>query len=177
VAKRKLRLYSNYAPDVELQSIDATHLETLRRLKNAHRGRFFFQLEISPEQQRVWFDGYLTRSDDWMFVIVHEQAVVGCVGFRVVDHAIDLYNLLREDSIDRSLDVPGRAFDMMCAYAAATYALPIRGRVLADNPAINWFLRRGFEIRGQAAENGVRYYAIELPPVGLIGCDVVAASG
>jgi hypothetical protein len=162
--KRRLILTSPDLSGFALESIDASHLELLRQWKNGERAKFFFQQEISPEAQREWFAGYLARPDDWMFLIRANGVSAGCIGYRLLDGAADLYNLLRDPALDHRSTAHSDALDLLTNYIARTHNLPIRGRVLASNAAIRWSRPRGFRIVGQGEHNGLVFNILEQDP-------------
>jgi hypothetical protein len=162
--KPKLFLRSPSFPHLELESIDEGHLEHLRRLKNAHRYRFFHQDEISPEQQLRWYAAYRTRPDDWMFIIHHNGSEKGCIGYRIIDGSIDLYNFMKGQSGDVRPPFTHHAFDLLCSFAGGSTGLPIRGRVLDGNPFLQWIQKHGFVIISRGIEAGLPYTLVEQDP-------------
>jgi hypothetical protein len=162
--KPKLILRSPSFPQLELESIDQEHLEHLRRLKNAHRSRFFHQDEISPEQQLRWYAEYSTRPDDWMFVIRHGGSEKGCIGYRIIDGSIDLYNFMKDESSDTHPLFTHNAFDLLCSFAGGSTGLAIRGRVLDGNPFLQWIQKHGFVIISRGIEAGLAYSLVEQDP-------------
>jgi hypothetical protein len=161
--KPKVIVRSSSLPDVVLESIDHRHLEFLRRLKNAHRHRFFHRDEISVAQQDEWFEGYRTRADDWMFVVRCQDRDVACIGYRAVADHLDLYNLLRAEVGARAACVTD-AFHLFTSFLAQTSGKPLRGRVLVGNPALRWATSRGFAAVGQGVYDGLDYCLLEYDP-------------
>ena len=162
--KPTLVLRSSALPEIELETIGPQHLEFLRRLKNAHRQRFFHRDEISPAQQQQWYEGYLQRDHDWMFVMRRAGVERACMGYRIVDGEIDIYNIIREDSGDGRTFGFSQGFELLCAYLDARFDLPISGRVLADNPVVHWARRRGFVPTETGERAGLGYvYLVRKP--------------
>jgi RimJ/RimL family protein N-acetyltransferase len=125
---------------------DGADAELLRQWKNANREAFFHQEVISVSAQKAWLRGYLERDDDYMF-LVHEAAVpVGCMGFRRIEDAVDVYNVILGRSEYGGRGVMGNALGHMIAYAWECYRLPVTARVLTSNPAVRWYERNGFRI-------------------------------
>lgn len=170
--KPRIVITSPDLPAIALETVDASHLESLRRWKNAFRHRFFFQEEISPERQLAWYRGYLARPDDWLFVIRENGEIVGCIGYRLADGAIDIYNVLRDPDLGRHSKAHVPAVDLLCNYMARTHGVPIRGEVLADNPINTWGIARGFRKIGESVKHGLAYNIIEQDPAGRIPCSV-----
>ena len=129
-----------------LQSIQENDLENLRIWKNNHRASFFYKDIISPEQQLIWYQNYLKRETDYMFVLKDLSGnPVGCLGFRVLDNNIDLYNIIRGDKSAFHVSMKD-AMHVMLNYIKEIYNFPIKCDVLKDNPAVNWYQKCGFVI-------------------------------
>jgi hypothetical protein len=160
--KPKLFVRSPSLPGLELESIDERHLEVLRQAKNANANRFFHQEEISPEGQLHWYRAYCLRPLDWIFVVRHLGADVACIGYRMEEAGVDIYNLLRFPGAGGDPYAVARALDLLCTYVASITSLPIRGRVLASNPALGWLIKRGFARVGGGERDGLAFQLIEL---------------
>jgi hypothetical protein len=129
-----------------------------------NRNSFFLKDEITPEQQSAWFAAFRKRENDRMFVV--EQQVgnkwekIGCMGFRLLtdEGCVDAYNIIRSQKIEPADFVFADPFRLMLAYAGSLYSLPIRCKVLTENPAVHWYERNGFAIVGE----GDGYVLLEL---------------
>lgn len=128
--------------DVSLRTITQNDLENLRVWKNTHRFAFFYQELITPEQQLQWFQGYLERTNDWMFIVQDTNAIIGCMGFRLLDQYADIYNVIRART--ESPGTMGRALRLLCSFIASDFTRDIRARVLLNNPARRWYQHNGF---------------------------------
>lgn len=127
-----------------LQSIRGEDKELLRQWKNLNRERFFHREMITEEQQAAWFAGYQDRADDWMFLVIDHGEAVGCLGFRLRSDDIDVYNVIRGRR-GSSAGAMHRALGVVIGEAVGRYpGLPVRVRVMADNPAIIWYGKCGF---------------------------------
>lgn len=130
-------------------------VELLRVWKNAHRHAFFHRAEISPEDQRRWFDAFSRRADARMFVLQLDGRARGCVGFRfVAPGELELFNLILGDD-----SAPRRGL-MSAFYGALERELAQRGvrrielRVLRTNGVgIAFYERHGFT-RYEAPDDG-----------------------
>lgn len=162
--KAKITLRTPSLSGFSLESIDKTHLELLRQWRNANRNRFFFQEAVTPAGQMEWYAGYCKRANDWIFVVHSDGAIAGCVGYRLVDGAADLHTLLRHETFERPSPVMSHAFDVITSYISQVHGVRIIGQVLADNPALPWFQRRGFMLVGQGVHAGLPYIDIEQEP-------------
>jgi hypothetical protein len=163
-------------PDVRLRLVDWPDTELMREWKNANKAFFFHSQDITPEQQRTWFAGYLERPDDHDFAV--EERVegskdsawetVGLLGCRLVDQSVlgdtvDIYNVMRGRRTVRNLVSMGEMIRRLCGEIAARYPQPISCKVLSGNPAVAWYLQNGFVRQGQAPDHVVLRYQ---PPGG-----------
>jgi len=128
---------------------DEADAEFLRQWKNANREAFFYREVISVSSQSEWLHGYLDRDDDYMFLVVEADVPIGCMGFRLIQDAVDIYNVIlgRPELGGRGL--MGDALKCMTAYAWGCYKLPVTARVLTSNPAARWYESNGFRIVGE----------------------------
>ncbi len=167
----RLRLLSQTGA-VELRAIDASDQEDLRRWKNANRSAFFFQGVITREQQDQWFQGYLDRPNDFMFVVLVAETRIGCMGFRLLEQRADIYNVIRAVATSGRGRM-GAALRLMCSFILAHYTPNISAKVLRDNQAVDWYCRNGFTIgSAEVSFFEVRLDAKQFQPASfrLIGC-------
>ena len=143
--KRTLLLTHSEYTQLALRSISADDLENLRQWKNANRQYFFYQEIISSEDQRRWFDGYLSREHDYMFIVVAQGTDIGCMAFRQLEAGGDIYNVILGLSEFGGYGWMARAFHIMCSYAIKKYPTRLAAKVLRDNPALEWYYRNGFK--------------------------------
>ncbi len=134
------------SPDanIALRTIAESDLENLRQWKNANRFAFFFQDVVTPEQQTAWFQGYLERSKDYMFIVQSEKRSIGCMGFRLLDNQADIYNVILGNPEMGGKGLMSKAMRLMCSYIAADFSQDISAQVLRSNPAIGWYRKNGF---------------------------------
>jgi ribosomal protein S18 acetylase RimI-like enzyme len=126
--------------------------ECLRLWKNQNKQYYFHKKDISPDEQAAWFSGYLERQDDHVFMVEEEEGpawtIVGVVACRLLQDpsTVDLYNIMRgaRGAADRTN--MGDALQTLCREIMAHYKEPITCKVLADNPALDWYARLGFEV-------------------------------
>ena len=141
----QLWLSSAEMPEVELYSIGEADLENLRNWKNEHRESFFFKGIISPEDQRRWFVAYCERPDDYMFVIRLKSMPIGCIGFRLLDKTLDIYNVILGVAEVGRQGWMRQTLRLTCTYALSRYPGVLLGvKVLCANPAVDWYKRNGF---------------------------------
>jgi hypothetical protein len=151
-------------PAIRLRTAGEQDLENLRKWKNANRKSFFYQNEISPGEQVRWFDGFRGRENDFMFVVEECTATsarsFGCVGFRILDDVIDIYNIIRGEHAANAEARMSDAVRIMCSYARSLSSKQIACKVLVDNSAVEWYLGIGFAI----CRKNETYYDIDLEP-------------
>lgn len=146
---------------IRLRNAEQKDIELLRIWKNRNKRSFFYQQEITAEQQGNWFLVYQKRENDYIFIVEErvdeEYNPIGCLGFRVQEDAIDLYNIIRgrESKSGVSMHL---AMDIMLNYIIQKYAqLPIKCDVLKDNPAVGWYQKCGFDILRE-----IEYYVMQI---------------
>ncbi|MGB9006620.1 MAG: GNAT family N-acetyltransferase [Candidatus Aminicenantales bacterium] len=138
----RLILESVDAPAVRLRAITESDLDDLRVWKNANRAAFFFKDEISPEDQKRWFKGYLERPKDFMFMVEAEGGRAGCMGFRVLESgAADCYNIIGALH-SRVRGVMSAAMAVMCSYIRDVHSKKVGCLVIKENPVVGWYTGR-----------------------------------
>ena len=58
---------------VSLRPIGAQDIEWLRATRNKYRDSFYSRDEISPIQQRAWYDRYTESNTDLIFIILDKE--------------------------------------------------------------------------------------------------------
>lgn len=136
--------------NMRIRSIMQNDIEDLRVWKNNNRESFFYKQEILPEEQVIWYQKYLHREDDYIFIVevLNDDTweKIGCLGFRVVEGNIDLYNIIRGRRTEARSSMR-EAMQILLAYISARYSYPIKCDVLVDNPAVEWYNKCGFSIK------------------------------
>lgn len=132
--------------DVSLRKARRADIEHLRRWRNRHRLRFFNTGLISSEVQRVWFEEHCRRRNDFLFVVRHRDAPIGCIGIRLTEAGWDLYNVIRGRNPAGSAGCMSAALHAVIAFARKTVDAPVSLKVLPDNPAAGWYARNGFRL-------------------------------
>lgn|SRR3989338_6660350 len=132
--------------EITLRTIQKADCENLRMWKNSNRAAFFFQGIIIPEGQRQWFKQYLDRSDDYMFMVVYQNEDIGCMGFRLLDGQVDIYNVILGRREFGGKGLMGRAMMLMCGYINHSFQCRIRVKALCSNlSAIRWYKKNRFK--------------------------------
>lgn len=146
---RPLTLRASTPPAVSLRAAGPGDLEDLRAWKNANTAAFFFKEQITPEMQKQWYEGYRARPGDHMFIVEHEGAKAGCMGFRTMkDGAVDTYNMIAAPAA-KGKGLMKAAMLVMCSYIAARHGRDIGCLVVLGNPAVKYYESCGYKVVGQ----------------------------
>ena len=156
---KKITIIDN-TNNIRLRLAEHGDNELLRTWKNNNKRSFFYQQEISPNQQKEWFFAYQKRENDYIFMVEEfvdlKYEPIGCMGFRVKDEEIDLYNIIRGKK-SRTGASMHRAMHIMLNYILLKYDLPLKCDVLKDNPAVDWYKKCGFDILRE-----IEYYIMQI---------------
>ncbi|MBI3288107.1 MAG: GNAT family N-acetyltransferase [Elusimicrobia bacterium] len=134
-----------------LRSIEAADLEDLRRWKNDNRQAFFFKDEITAEGQKKWYQGYLGRPNDYMFIVQAGTLRAGCVAFRLENGYADEYNIIASPE-GRGQGHLKTAMRLMNSYVTAEHTRDVGLQVVVGNPAKGFYESCGFT--EQSARDG-----------------------
>lgn len=149
----------NY-PNFYLRTINENDIENLRLWKNANRKSFFFDGIIDQKQQQKWYDAYLQRENDTMFIIEEiSKRSIGCMGFRLInDNVCDIYNVIRGCSSLLHTRM-SEALKLMLSYIFTMEGVEtIQCDVLKNNAALSWYKNCGFIEK----EEGDKYFILEI---------------
>jgi RimJ/RimL family protein N-acetyltransferase len=144
--KTTIRIVVPSRPELVLRSAGEADLEHLRKWKNEQKQFFFYQEEITHNQQDQWYEGYLKRPNDIILMTEYEQQIFGCMGIRWQENHWDIYNVILGFRKFGGRGLMGNAFSAMLDFAVAYKASPISLQVLKKNPAVQWYQKQGFEI-------------------------------
>lgn len=147
---------------ISLQLADWGDLENLRVWKNIERNYFFYNQEINAEQQQAWFNEYLTRQNDYMYIVKLGDYSVGCMGIRQLGGEWDVYNVILGIKEYGGRGIMAIAFSAMLRAAMDVAVLPISLKVLKCNPAVGWYIKQKFVV----TEEHSTYYKMKYNPVG-----------
>lgn len=162
---RLFSLISDEYPSVILGAIQWGDQENLRNWKNDNRHSFFYQELITPAAQQKWFEAYLRRNEDFMFLIRSGSENIGCIGFRLCEMHWDVYNVILGNTAFSGRGYMRQAIRMICSYAISLQSLPITAKVLITNSALQWYYRNGFRERAvQANYVDIELYAASFTP-------------
>jgi RimJ/RimL family protein N-acetyltransferase len=137
---------NNNLNKLTLRTVNETDIENLRVWKNMNKNFFFYKQEISESQQTEWFNQYLNRPDDYIFIVeLNNQLPIGCMGIRKLDKEWDAYNIILGESEFGRKGYMSVAFKKMLDFASNSESLPITLKVLKENPAVSWYEKNGFK--------------------------------
>jgi RimJ/RimL family protein N-acetyltransferase len=141
--KNKIKIKS-YKNDIILNTIGKKDIELLRKWKNENRKYFFYNKIINAHEQVKWYDSYLKKAEDYIFLVEYEGSRVGCIGFRLIDDNIDIYNVILGNKEFGGRGIMGKALRLLCSYIIDNYNKEITLKVLIENKARLWYMKKGF---------------------------------
>ena len=101
---------------------------------------------ISQEDQTKWYKLFKSRKNDYMFVIINNNSLVGCMGIRLINDEWDVYNVILGNLKYSKKGIMSIAFFKMIEFALSLKKTKISLKVLKNNPAIIWYKKQNFEI-------------------------------
>lgn len=138
--------------DLVLRPIEKEDIDRARswRNKESIRKSFLYQDVISSSEQHQWYQSYLEKEDDIMFIIEFKDAPIGTAAL----YHIDLMNkeaefgrlMIGEESA-RGNQIGYRATKLVCQFGFEKLNLAqIKLEVFSDNPyAKKHYIKAGFE--------------------------------
>lgn len=165
--------YSLDSTELLLRPLTAKDIEPLRLLRNRPENRkwFFGSDEITQEAQKVWFERYLNKENDYMFAAFLPQTperFVGAgaiYGYDLPTNSFELGRLLLD-----SANLPRRGLGVelvrcLCQITKAVFpGASLRAEVYSDNErSLRCFLKNGFVINGMTEEEGKQVILLSRP--------------
>ncbi len=132
-----------------LRSIEKKDIELLRKWRNENSQYFFYKGVIKRGEQAEWFKSYISNEKENIFVVEYEDLMIGCIGFRIINNTIDVYNVILGDKKFGGRGIMGRALKLMCSYIMDSCGIEITLMVLPENTARLWYIKNGFEVTGK----------------------------
>lgn len=152
---RLLILTTPSAPGLRLRAAGPGDLENLRAWKNANVAGFFFRGIITPAMQAQWYEAYLARPDDFMFIVEKDGIKAGCIGFRMlVGGEADTYNMIAAPEA-KGQGIMKAAMLLMCSYIASTLTKDIGCLVVKGNPAVSYYEHCGYRVAGDGGDHHI----------------------
>ena len=132
--------------EFEIYLLPATKddLELLRIWKNKNKQSFFHKKNISKQEQIKWFEDFEKKDYGHIFIITYKGIKIGCIGFRIIEENLDIYNVILGDKKYGGNNLVGIAMQVLCSYLIDNYSYNINCKVLEDNRARNWYKKNGF---------------------------------
>lgn len=131
--------------DLLMRSVNWDDVELLRIWKNDHREFFFHKTTITEEQQKNWFAKWFGEKNDHLFMVECKKEKVGCIGARLFNNTVDVYNVILGDKSFKGSGVMSEVLLATLALCNFLYpGKPVCVRVLKNNPATGWYRRNGF---------------------------------
>lgn len=171
--KKNFSITSKELPEVVLRTIEIRHQDNLRKWKNDNREWFFYKEVIPAPSQLEWFNNYLSREKDFMFIVKTEMSEIGCMGIRELAGRWDLYNVILGLPEYAKKGIMSRALKLMCSFACKLMPVPITAKVIINNPAIRWYSRNAFLIKNTFNE----FVEIELDLSRFVPCALEVFDG
>ena len=150
--KQKIKIKSD-EDDVVLRTIEKKDIELLRKWKNDNREFFFHKKIINAEQQVKWYHFYLNNTDDYIFLVEYADSKIGCIGFRLIDNVIDIYNVILGNKEFGGRGIMCRVLRLLCSYIMDIYNKEITLKVLSENKARLWYIQNGFIETGKGDDH------------------------
>ena len=130
--------------NITLKSINENDIDCLRMWKNSNREAFFYKNIITKSDQEKWYDKYISREDDYIFIVLYNKVKIGCIGYREINGYIDIYNVILEKDEFSRKGLMSRALKMFCSYLFDNIKKDITAKVLYENQAKLWYMKNSF---------------------------------
>ncbi|MBP7055345.1 MAG: GNAT family N-acetyltransferase [Candidatus Omnitrophica bacterium] len=151
---KQITIRQSGADELVLRSISGQDCERLRKWKNANKSAFFYDKHITSEDQNKWYLGYLRDPQNYMFILEHSSAPIGCIGFKLVCEGADIYNVIMGDLNYRRKGILSIGLNMLCSYIKKSHTEKIFLKVLDKNTtAHRFYLKNGFIITGKKEDH------------------------
>lgn len=145
--KTTIQICGAYPFQFLMRTITESDIDYIRTIKNINRDSFFYKKEITSEGQSQWFNDFEKRMNDHMFVILVDTVYAGCIGTRFLNDHNDIYNVILGNSKFKGKGIMTSAMNAVFRINELFYPqFPNRIKVLANNPALTWYNKIGFEI-------------------------------
>ncbi|MCX7884034.1 MAG: GNAT family N-acetyltransferase [Caloramator sp.] len=148
--------------NLKLLPITKEHLELIRNWRNNDEIRkcFINQQIITKEQQIIWYEKYLQKDNDIMFIIEYNEKPIGTVALYNIDYTIkraEFGRIIIGDIHVRGLGIGRRVTNSLCQFGFNVLNLnSIYLSVFKDNIyAINIYKSVGFIIEKDLEEENL----------------------
>jgi len=155
--------------DILLRPVVEQDIESMRNWRNSDWARNFFldSSIITKEQQQKWFENYLEKTDDFMFIIEWQGKAVGMVGIYNVNkkpgHA-EFGRLLIGEELARGKGIGKKTVELLSKFAMQELKIKqIDLEVFADNErALAIYQKCGYVITNEYQINNRKVYQMAL---------------
>ena len=133
--------------NISVRKVVLEDQETLRTWRNDHSQRFFYREKIQPLHSSG--SGFPTTSLGMrihLFMVLVNALPTGCIGIRLLDDHWDLYNVMRGVHRLHSHGCMGTALHHVIEFALQRKVIPVQLKVLANNPACDWYKDNRFSV-------------------------------
>ena len=130
---------------ITLIPITNSNYEILRKWRNENREFFISSHEISEKEHLDWFNNYLKKGINDMYIISIDDKYVGNIRLtKVSDSMIEINNVLIGDISYRGKGVMSKTFDYIFSmYDKMSFQLEV---LKTNTNAIDFYIRKGFKI-------------------------------
>lgn len=151
---------------MRLRTVDKKDMEFCRNMKNKNTCHFFYKEKITPQMQLKWYNEYIMRKNDYIFVIEEKLPILplyirtGCIGCRVIANYIDLYNMMVVGNWDKKM-IMRNALTLLDNYIIKSCFpdKPVSIRVEKNNyDEYKWFINNGFEKKEEIIDGELNPY-------------------
>lgn len=130
-----------------MRTVDMDDAESLRVWKNDHKDFFFLKRDITPKEQFNWMQALFENDHDHMFMVMDNEKRIGCIGARLYNDDVDIYNVILGDKQYQGHHIMKNALWAISSLCKFIYPGKRQiVRVLSNNPAIQWYQKIGFHI-------------------------------
>lgn len=154
--------------DIILTTIIEEDLEILRIWRNEEhiREMFLDNKEISESQQMDWFIKYMTKENDYMFIISYKEIKVGALALYGIEEnkTAEFGRFMIGEDAAKGKGIAKEAMKMICNWGFKTFNLKnITLEVFTNNDrAIKIYKELGFQIKDIIQKNNKSLYEMVL---------------
>jgi len=135
---------------ISYRLITEDDIEDLRIWKNVNKDGFFYKRNITKKAQKKWYKEYIernTRGQDFMFIACYGDVKAGCIGYRIINGRIDIYNFMLGNKELEGKKILSTVAKTLWRNLKDKYNLDITVKVLkTNNNTINWYLKNNWSI-------------------------------
>jgi hypothetical protein len=142
-----MEIKSRELQELCFKEIDITDIEEIRLWKNSHSNYFFNSSEISVKEQREWFNKiYLVDKNNFIFIIYYKNEKIGCIGFRILENAWDIYNVMNINSNFKGVGIMHTSLKELIEFIKMKKNIDFKAKVLNSNQNLSWYLKNNFKV-------------------------------